>query len=58
MKNPTNRDGWLRTAAATDSSSPGMLAISAARRTLWASSSLTHRADSDSGESGASQPSS
>ena len=36
MKNPTNRPGYFATAAATDSSSPGTLAISATRDTRMA----------------------
>src|SRR5687768_12861071 len=42
MKKPTKRSGCFATAAATDVSSPGILAISAARRTPCASSSRTH----------------
>ena len=43
MKNPTKRSGWAATAPATEASSPGSDAISAARETPWASSSETHR---------------
>src|SRR6476646_7600430 len=53
-KNPTNLAGWRLTAAATDSSSPGMLPISAARETWLRSSSAIHRSASDSVGPGAS----
>ena len=43
MKKPTMRDGCWATARATDSSSPGTLAISAARATPARSSSCTQR---------------
>ena len=54
MKKPTKRSGASATAAATDSSSPGTLAMSAARCTCWRSSSATHRRASASTDSGAS----
>src|SRR4051812_5711387 len=58
MKNPTKRVGWCATASATDSSSPGTLAISAARATSRVSSSLTHRSARASGSPGTSHSSS
>ncbi len=57
MKKPTNRDGLSATAFATESASPGRLAINAALPTPCLSSSAIHRALSASVESGNSQPS-
>ena len=56
MKKPTNRDGFSATAVATESASPGRLAINAALSRPWRSSSATHLAPSASTESGNSHP--
>ena len=55
MKKPTKRCGWCATASATDTASPGMLAISAARETPWRSSSAIQRSPSSVGVPGGSQ---
>ena len=56
MKKPTKRDGWRSTATATESASPGRLAISAARDTPFLSSSATQRSASASVDTGSSNP--
>jgi hypothetical protein len=56
MNPPTMRPGWRATAAATEPSSPGRLAISIDRPTPWRSISATQRSASASGEAGSSQP--
>src|ERR1019366_891901 len=52
MKKPQKRSGWRRTAAATESSSPGTLAMSAAFATLYSSSSCIQAAARSSQEAG------
>src|SRR5262245_15694645 len=58
MKKPTKRVGCRDTAAATDASSPGTLAIRADRATPLASSSCAQRSASTSGDPGSSHCSS
>src|SRR5207247_7356840 len=52
MKNPKNRLGQAASAVSTDASSPGMLAISAARTTPCPSSSDAQARASSAGSSG------
>ena len=49
--------GWRDHGGATEASSPGMLAMRAARATVWRSSSATQRSASSSGVPGGSHPS-
>src|ERR1019366_5590444 len=52
MKKPQKRSGWRCTASATESSSPGILAMSAAFATLYSSSSCFQAAARSSQEGG------